>query len=160
MEGALRIALVGCGAVADAAHVPAVRAERRAVLAAVVDSDAEEAAAIVRRHGLNGVRVATDLESILPEVDAVILATPPHVRPALVKEALHHRRHVLCEKPLANDAHACEAIVRLAEASDRIVAVAHSCRFWPNRQLARRLLADGALGRVREIEVEEGHPST
>ena len=50
-----------------------------------------------------GIDVQANLEDVLrdPQVDAVIVATPPRTHHAIVKAALEAGKHVLVEKPLA-----------------------------------------------------------
>ena len=94
----LRAALVGCGRIAQShlealAHIPDIK------LAAVVDvkSAAAEAVAEQRRCKLlNDYRDPT----LLADVDAVILCTPPVTHYAMAKHFLSNGVHVLCEKPL------------------------------------------------------------
>jgi len=88
----IRVAVVGCGAIAQRAHIPAVRANANAKLVALVDEDIVVARSLAQRFAVP--RATNILETVLPEVDAVILATPPHVRPQLAKPALEMGKHL------------------------------------------------------------------
>jgi predicted dehydrogenase len=88
----------------------------------------------------------------------VILATPPHVRSELAREALAHGLHVLCEKPLANSARECRQMIAHAQAAGRTLAVAHTYRFFPNRAYGRDLFLKGRLGKLISATIEQGAP--
>ena len=95
----------------------------------------------------------SDLESILQDdsIDAVDICLPtPHHR-ELTEAALRAGKHVLLEKPLALNLEDAEAIVRAAEAGDRVVMVAQVLRFWPEYVELRRIVESGELGRPRFV---------
>jgi len=88
----LRLALVGLGKIARDQHVPAIAADPRFELAAVVS----------RHAGLDGVAHFDKLEDLLADgmaIDAVVLCTPPQPRHALAHLALTAGKHVMLEKP-------------------------------------------------------------
>lgn len=152
----LRLAVVGCGAIAESAHIPAAMQVEDAQLVAVVDTDLAHAQAVASRHGVR--LAATTLNELSGAVDAVILATPPHVRGLLAREALANGFHLLCEKPLANSSAECEEMVTAARQAGRVLAVGHNYRFFPNRAHAHRLYASGQLGRMVKVTIEQGDP--
>jgi len=119
-------------------HIPAACKLDQVELVGLVDTDVERAETLAGRFGVP--RAAGSLTDFEKHIDAVILATPPHIRPALAEEAFSAGLHVLCEKPLANSSAECSAILEAAERSDRRLAVAHTARFFPNRVHVRSLL--------------------
>jgi predicted dehydrogenase len=88
----------------------------------------------------------------------VILATPPHVRLKLARQAFAYGLHVLCEKPLANSADQCRQMIAAAQAAQRTLAVAHTYRFFPNRAYGRELFRKGRLGKLISATIEQGAP--
>ena len=154
---ALRIAVVGCGAMAEIGHIPAAMQVDEVRLAALVDTDRVRAETLAARFGVP--RAVCSLREVANEIDAVILATPPHVRPVLAEQAFGAGLHVLCEKPLANSSAECRAIVAAAEQADRVLAVAHTYRFFPNRIHVYSLLQQKALGMVNTVDIEQGDPA-
>jgi len=155
-ENPLRLAIVGSGAIAEQAHIPATERIEVVRLVGLVDSDLEHARAVASRYGIP--RAAADLDELVGEVDAVILATPPHVRGALACRALKHGLHVLCEKPMANSSAECRKIIEAARSARRVLAVGHNYRFFPNRAHAWSLYRSGRLGRMISVNVEQGEP--
>ena len=96
----MNIAIIGCGAIANMRHAPAVDADPGAVLYAVCDPFRPNADALAEKYHT---RAVYELDEILadPAVDAVIICTPERFHCANVVAALQAGKHVLCEKPLA-----------------------------------------------------------
>lgn len=151
------VAIVGCGAVAEMGHIPAARRVEKVHLAALVDTDRARAEQLAERCGVP--KVVGSLTEVASEIDAVILATPPHVRPVLAEQAFGAGLHVLCEKPLANSSAECRIILAAAKQTKRVLAVAHTYRFFLNRIHVRSLLQEKFLGRLFTVAVEQGDPS-
>jgi predicted dehydrogenase len=152
----LRIAVVGCGAVAEMGHIPAASQLENVHLVGLVDTESARAEKLAQRFGV--ARIERDLTELASDIDAVVLATPPHIRPNLARKAFEAGVHVLCEKPMANSVADCRDILQAAKQARRLVAVAHTARFFPNRARVRTLLQEGFLGTVRTVEVEQGDP--
>jgi predicted dehydrogenase len=85
------------------------------------------------------------------EVDVVAILAPTHLHAAPTIAALELGKPVLCEKPLGRDAAEAQEMLAAAQAA----GVPHCCgfnyRFVPAVRLARRLVADGRLGRLRHF---------
>jgi predicted dehydrogenase len=151
----LGVAVLGAGAIARA-HVVALKrhvevfpdapAASRLVVLAGRDAARTEAAA--RRLGAP--RWTADWRGILddPEVGALINAGPNdlHADPSIA--ALAAGRAVLCEKPLARTAGEAERMAACAQQSAAASMAGFNYRFVPAVLLARRLICDGALGRI------------
>lgn len=82
-----------------------------------------------------------------PGVEACLIATSTPTHPALVREALGHGLHVLCEKPVALDPREGRALAVEAERADRVLQVGHWRRFSPPWVAVRRAIAEGRIGR-------------
>lgn len=141
---ALRILLVGCGDIAATGHLPALRRSKDVELVGVVDTDRARRDKASRDHAVPG--WSTLSEAQVATAQAVVIAVPPHIAPALTTQALHAGLDVLCEKPMATDLGAANAVAATAEASDRIVQIGFKNRFSPLVRAARDWIADGRLG--------------
>lgn len=124
---------------------------------ALIDKDLNRAKELAGKYGVP--HIYSNIGDVLREVDAVVIATPPHIRPEITEKALSHGLHVLCEKPLANSKADCEKIVRAAEKSGCVLAVAHTYRFYPNRNYVYELIKSNALGKINTVNIEEGFPA-
>jgi myo-inositol 2-dehydrogenase / D-chiro-inositol 1-dehydrogenase len=144
----LRIGLIGLGDIAVRAHLPAIERNPRTSLLAAADLDAERLAAAPA-----GVRATTDTASVLsdPDVDAVVIATPPSATAGLVRAALDAGKWVLAEKPLGLSV-AETAEVREAPGAAQRLQIGLTYRHHPAVDRLRELIAESALGRPLLIQ--------
>jgi predicted dehydrogenase len=87
------------------------------------------------------------------DVDLVILASPPAVHHAQTVAAASAGKHVLVEKPMAQDVAECEAMVEACGAASVRLSVVSQHRFRDTPAAAHRLIGDGAIGDVRMIRL-------
>jgi predicted dehydrogenase len=132
----MRVAVCGFGS-AGRRHVDDLQALGHVVL--VVDPAPQVLAE-------NPSRAAT-LEEVLDDVEAVVVASPNrfHAEQALL--ALERGRHVLVEKPLAQDGDEADRLVAAAARAGVVTGVAMNLRFHPGPATLKRLLDGGELGR-------------
>jgi myo-inositol 2-dehydrogenase/D-chiro-inositol 1-dehydrogenase len=99
------------------------------------------------------VRAAPDAESLFadPDVDAVVIATPPSATAGLVRAALEAGKWVLAEKPLGVSV-AETAAVRAAPGSSDRLQIGLTYRHHPAVDRLRELMASRALGRPLLIQ--------
>src|SRR5580700_9437852 len=102
-------AVVGLGAIAQQAVLPAFAHSEKARLAAVVSGDTEKAKRLAAefraKHHYSYGEYGACLKN--PEVEAVYIATPPGEHEKYTVQAARAKKHVLCEKPLATSLDAC-----------------------------------------------------
>ncbi len=97
----IRLGLMGCGAVADYGHVPAIKAMPEFILASIYDPSRERVEAIRDKFEVEG--CFTDSAAFLASgIEAVVVTSPVTAHLTNVLDALHAGKHVLCEKPLAS----------------------------------------------------------
>src|SRR5213080_3339314 len=129
MTDAIRIGVVGAGAIAQLAHLPVLSKMRGAQLAAIFDNDRPKARALADRFGIPD--AFTDIEDLLEldDLDAVVVATPNHLHEPHVLSALAANVHVLCERPLALSSRGVERILAAAQRAGRTVTVGNNLRY-------------------------------
>ncbi|MGH7720259.1 MAG: Gfo/Idh/MocA family protein, partial [Gemmatimonadaceae bacterium] len=151
MKPAIRIGMIGAGAIAQVAHLPVLSKMRGAELVALCDNDGPKARALADRFDVPD--VFTDIEDLLEydDLDAVVVSTPNHLHEPHVLSALAAKVHVLCERPLSLTARGVERILAAAKRTDRIVAVANNHRFRSDVQALSGFLRGGELGRLTGI---------
>jgi predicted dehydrogenase len=155
MNPPVRIGLVGTGAIAQIAHLPALTKLKGAQLVALCDSDGVKARQIAERFGIPD--VFTDIEDLIDgaKLDAVIIMTPNHLHEPHVLSALAAKLHVLCERPLALTARGVDRILAAASRAGKKVAVGNNHRFRTDVQAASAFLRGGELGALAAIRA--GH---
>lgn len=147
----VRIGIVGAGAVSDYHHVPAIRLDPRAELAAACDADPQLLERRKQEWGIT--KVTTDPEALCadPEIDAVIIATPNFTHRPIALAAAKGGKHIMCEKPLGlNKAEVQEMYVAARDAGVTHMT-AFTYRFAPSMRYLRHLLKSGALGTPRHF---------
>ena len=114
----------------------------------VVDRDPVRREAVTLRFP--DIRVTNDSRTVMgdPAVDAVVVATPTGSHFELSKAALEAGKHVLVEKPMADNVRDAESLCEIAETCGRILMVGHVFVFNAASQQAKRYLVDGDLGRI------------
>jgi predicted dehydrogenase len=153
-DSRLRLAVVGCGAVAAIHHLPALALCRGAEAAVLVDADPGRARDLAARFGV--AETATDIRSLPGRVDAAIVALPNSLHAPVSIELLRQGVHVLVEKPMALNVGECDAMIAAAEAGRSVLAVGLEFRFFDSSLFVRNLLRDGLLGRIHRFEMHQG----
>src|SRR6266571_1215911 len=147
MPEPVRVALIGCGGIATA-HLRACAAlSELARVVVACDSNAERAR---RRAEETGAEACLKYEEALArdDVEAVDLCLPHDLHEPVACAAAAAGKHVLVEKPIArNLAEADRMIAACADAGVHLM-VAHCQRFSADRQTAKRLVDEGAIGRI------------
>jgi predicted dehydrogenase len=141
----LRIALVGAGAIVNSAHLPAY-AQAGFTVVGVLDIHQDRAEATAQRFGIE--RTYRDLEELLsdPAVEIVDIAVTPTAQHAIAINAAASGKHLLCQKPLAENFAAAAEIVSAAEVAGVKLAVNQQMRWTPLIACAKRLIEENSLG--------------
>lgn len=154
MKPQVKVGIVGVGAIAQLAHLPALAKLRGVEVVALCDNDGPKAAALAERFTVPD--VFTDIEDLLEtDMDAVIIATPNHLHEPHVLSALRAGVNVLCERPLALTTRGVERILAAAERSGRKVKVGNNHRFRSDVQQLARFLEGGELGGMHSVRAGE-----
>lgn len=145
----LRLGVIGCGVIGSK-HIEAAAASPRIDLVAVADLRADVAQQLAQQHGVD--RVYDSGAALIgdPDIEAVVLAMPAHIRKELALRAFAAGKHVLTEKPVA--LHSGEVEEMIAARGD-LVAGCCSARFHflqASRTVAD-FVASGALGQLRLV---------
>lgn len=95
-------------------------------------------------------RYTTKLEEVLtdPEVELVLVATPPKSHFPIVKAALEAGKHIFVEKPIAASSAEADALVALAAEKGLLLMVDHTFVFAPSVEYIADLAARGGLGEL------------
>jgi predicted dehydrogenase len=93
---------------------------------------------------------ATDWREVVesPLIDIVDIGTPTFTHAEIALAALKNGKHVLCEKPLGRDLKECEALFAAAKKAKVVHMVCHNYRRIPAIAQAKRMMTEGALGRI------------
>ncbi len=138
----LRIGVLGCGPVAQAAHFEACRKAENAELYALCDAadDLRERMAAVHQPKAQYASYNEMLAD--PAVDAVIVATADAFHIPAARKAIAANKHVLVEKPLGTNLGACIDLRDRLSETGLTLQVGHMKRFDPGIAFARRFIQE------------------
>jgi 1,5-anhydro-D-fructose reductase (1,5-anhydro-D-mannitol-forming) len=140
--------VIGIGDITRKRVFPAILAEPRSCLYALVTRDPHKAEAYP------GAAAFTDLGEALrdPAIDAVYVASPVALHAQQTLACLRAGKHVLCEKPVALDFSQAETMATAARESGRVCGIAYYRRLYPKLIRAKQLIAAGAIGKPVLVE--------
>jgi predicted dehydrogenase len=145
MEGMLRIAIVGCGKIADQ-HAMQIRRIKDCEIAAVCDREPLMAKQFAERFPVG--HHFSDVLELLSQArpDVVHITTPPESHFDVAKLCLEKGAHVYVEKPFTVCAEQAQELVELAEKKGLKLTVGHNEQFSHAARRMRTLVREGYLG--------------
>jgi predicted dehydrogenase len=141
----LKIALIGCGAIAERYYLPALARQPHLLENLIlVDRDKVRAQKLATQFKVKN--YFADYREVLENVDGVIIALPIELHHPISIEFLSRGVHVLCEKPLAESADKAREMVEKAQQTGAILAVNYFQRLIPSFVKVKNLLDEKTLG--------------
>jgi predicted dehydrogenase len=157
--GPLALGVVGAGEIVRMV-ASGLRAHGGIRVAAI--SSRNEAAARDLAAELGGAAFEKDFSSLIrnSEVEAVYIATPPHLHHSMMMAAIEAGKHVICEKPFVMNLRELDDIERAVESHPGIKVSSCSCRFQvsPPVHKARDCLKQGDLGKLLRVRLSNAMP--
>ena len=144
------VCIIGAGSIVRDAHLPAYQAAGIPV-SGIYDPDQDRARALARDFGITRIHRSLD-EATAASGQVLDLALPPDALADVVPQ-LPEGSVVLMQKPLGTDLRAATAILREVRARRITAAMNFQLRFSPQMMVLRRMVREGALGEVLELDV-------
>jgi predicted dehydrogenase len=141
----LRIAIIGCGKIADQ-HVLACQRIAGCEVVALCDREVLMAGQLGERFGITACFADAAEMLRVAKPDAVHVTTPPQGHFSLAKQCLEAGSHVYLEKPFTVTALEAEELIRLAESRNLKLTAGHNLQFTLEMLEMRRLVGGGFLG--------------
>lgn len=164
---ALRWGMVGGGRGSQIGYIhrsAALRDRYFELLAGALDLDPARGAAFAADLGIDPARAYADWQELIaaeaarPDgIEVLTVATPNNTHYAITRAALEAGMHVICEKPLCFTTAEAEALAALARARGKVIGVCYGYSCYPMIEEARALVAAGALGKVRLVNLQFAH---
>jgi len=151
----------GDGAFIGAVHRMAARLDGGyRLVAGAFSSDAERSRASGDAFGIDATRAYASWQAMLSAerargdgIEAVAIVTPNHLHARIARDCLDAGLHVLCDKPLATTLDDAHALAQAARAAGCLFGVTYTYSGYPLVRHARDLVATGALGEIRSVQV-------
>ncbi len=147
MEKTLRTALIGLGRIGWGYHLPNITKKPGFEPAAVVDTCPERLEEARQKYGVKGYTDYREmLDAVKPEL--TVVCSPTHLHGLHAMDALRAGSDVFLDKPMAPTIAEAREIAACAQACGRKLMIYQPHRFFPESQVARRILESGVLGKL------------
>ena len=151
MKEKVKVAVIGCGTIANSAHIPAYMACELAEIKYFCDIIPERADKAVEKYGCG--KAVYDYHEILddPELDAVSVCTHNDMHSVISIDFMRHGKDVLCEKPAARILSEALEMEKVSYETGRILSIGVCNRYANSVNHIKKLIADGELGEVYHV---------
>jgi predicted dehydrogenase len=150
--GHVRWGILGTAGIAESAFIPALHETGDGSAISVGSRDPERGRAWAEQHGVDRAVEGYDAVIADPDVEAVYVPLPNGLHADWTIAALEAGKTVLCEKPLCGTVEDTERVLDAARSAAGFLWEAFVFPFHEQMETVRRLLAEGEIGEVREIQ--------
>ena len=147
----MKVAIIGCGTIANNAHIPAYINNQDAEIKYFCDIIPERAEAAVSKYGLG--TAITDYHTAIedPEITAISVCTPNYCHQTITIDALRAGKHVLCEKPAARTYAEAKQMQEVQHETGKTLNIGVVNRFNTNVNRMKALIDSGELGEIYHV---------
>lgn len=143
-----RVGIIGTGRIANR-FVPEAKLVSGISTQGVYNPHRESAENFAKKWDINAY---TDKEEFYDSIDVAYIASPHETHYDYIKEALHHEKHVICEKPLSMKKSQAEEMFALAKEKGLILFEAIKTAYCPGFQKLLGIACSGMIGNIRNVE--------
>ena len=142
----MNIGIIGLGAFAEY-HIRAIEQLQGLEITAVSRRDKEALDLCCRQYGFTGY---TDYRDLLDDkgIDAVLISTPHHMHTEIVEAAASMGKHILLEKPLAENPEGVARIQRAVQESGIFFMAGYSNHYTKANKRAKEIIDSGEIGEI------------
>jgi predicted dehydrogenase len=150
MPRTVRVAIVGCGGIANGKHMPSLSKLENVELVAFCDIEVKKAEKAANEYGVKGADVYADYKELLKDssIEVVHVLTPNDSHAEISVAALDAGKHVMCEKPMAKTSEEARLMLEVARRSGKKLTIGYNNRFRPDSQHLHQVCKSGDLGEV------------
>jgi predicted dehydrogenase len=149
----IKVAVIGCGTIANTAHIPAYIANSNAEIKYFCDINLERAQKAVKEYGCG--TAIENYHDILkdPEIEAVSVCTPNNVHSTITIDCLRAGKNVLCEKPAARTYAEALEMQKVQHETGKVLNIGVVNRFNTGVNIIKKMIENGELGDVYHVYV-------
>ncbi len=147
----IKVAVIGCGNIANAAHIPAYMKNEDVEIKYFCDLILERAEKCVEKYGCG--TAVVDYHDFLndPEIDAVSVCTHNDFHSIITIDFLKAGKNVMCEKPAARILSEALEMQKVAKETGKILNIGVCNRFNTYVMKVKELIDQGELGNVHHV---------
>ena len=148
-----KVAIIGCGTIANAAHGPSYGRNPDVEIAYCVDIILERAIALAAAYGDENTKAIADYREAIadPSVTCVSVCVPNYLHAPITIDCLDAGKNVLCEKPAAMNYAEALTMKEAADRNNRILNIGVVNRFNTAVNKVKDLIDGGDLGDVYHV---------
>ncbi|TJY44541.1 Gfo/Idh/MocA family oxidoreductase [Cohnella pontilimi] len=149
----IKVAVIGCGTIANTAHIPAYMKNPNAEIKYFCDIQLDRAEKAVKEYGCG--TAIEDYRKILedPEIEAISVCTPNNVHSTITIDCLRAGKNVLCEKPAARTYEEALEMQKVQHETGKVLNIGVVNRFNTGVNIIKKMIEDGELGEVYHVYV-------
>ncbi len=153
-EDEVRWGIIGVGDVCEVKSAPAMNLVPNSSLVAVMRRNEEKVKDYACRHQVP--KWYTDADKLIQdsEVNAIYIATPPHVHEELTLKVAAAGKPVYVEKPMAKNYQECQEMIKACEQAGVPLYVAYYRRTLPHFVKIKELIDQGKIGDIRYVHIQ------
>ena len=143
----VKFGLVGAGGIAQA-YGDAFLQSKRADLLAVADVAGRHAIQLAKKCDATAYKTHAEMLDAHPDLDAVLICTPPNTHADIACDALSRGLNVLCEKPMSIKSSEARRMAQAADEHGMILTMASKFRYVQDVEIAKNLVDSGKIGDI------------
>ncbi len=149
----MKVAVIGCGTIANTAHIPAYIKNEKTEIKYFCDIIPERAEAAVEKYGCG--KAVVDYKEVLadPEIEAISVCTPNKMHSTIAIDTLRAGKNVLCEKPAARVYSEALEMQKAQHETGKVLNIGVVNRFNTGVNKIKELIAQGELGDIYQVYV-------
>lgn len=146
----LKIAIVGCGGIANGKHMPSLSKLKNVEMTAFCDIIEERAVEAAKKFGTPAAKTYVDYKELLKDktIDVVHVCTPNKSHSFITIDALEAGKHVMCEKPMAKTSAEAIQMVEAAKRTGKKLTIGYNNRQRPDSVYLKQICENGELGEI------------
>ncbi|WP_059105491.1 Gfo/Idh/MocA family protein [Shouchella shacheensis] len=150
MTKTLKVAIIGCGGIANGKQMPSLSNVQEVEMVAFCDIIEEKAERAKSTFGTENARIYTDFTELLKDesIDVVHVCTPNKSHSTISIAALEAGKHVLCEKPMAKSATEARKMVEAAKRTGKKLTIGYDNRYRNDSLYMKEVCKSGELGEI------------
>lgn len=147
----VKVAVIGCGTIANSAHIPAYLKNDNVEIRYFCDIIPEKARMCVEKYGCG--EAVTNYHDFLndPELDAVSVCTHNDLHSVISIDFMKAGKHVLCEKPAARILSEALEMQKVSHETGKILNIGVCNRFNTYVNKIKEIIDSGELGEVYHV---------
>jgi len=148
-----KVAVIGCGTIANSAHIPAYMKNKEVEIIYFCDIRLERAEKMVEKYGCG--EAVLDYKQVIsdPKIDAISICTPNNCHSIIAVDALKAGKHVLCEKPAAYNLFEAIKMQEAQQKYSKMLNIGVVNRFNDSVNHIKQIIDSGELGEIYQVYV-------